>query len=239
MLEERCQGLQKAADQDTYHPAPRSKKVMEDLKKPRRPGTTLDELMPILASCTADLRHAAGTAFQGASDWLNTVNHSRWSKPRDSTQQNVREKNVAELRAALTEFRETKHFHLLEPFREAFDSSGHLRAEAASMLRLSSRDVFQCHVFTTNLIAFSLSLIDFLTFLLEVERANSYSRMQLPTKFTKKLVESANERGAGGNPLDMGANHLQEVESESTETLVEGREKEAKLKKVRAHGTTE
>ena len=239
MIEERTQGLQKAADQDTSHPAPRSQKVIEDMKMPRHPGTTLDEFMPILASSTANLRQAAANAFQEASDWLNTVNHSRWSKPRDPVQQFVRENNLAKLQAVLTEFRETKHFDLLEPFREAFDSSGHLKPEYATMLRISSRDMFPCYVFTTSLIAFALSLVDFLSFLLEVEKANSHSRIQLPTEFTKKLMESANEKGAGGNPLDMGANHLQSSDSESMETLVEETDQKAKPKKVRTHGTAE
>ncbi len=212
---------------------------MKEMEDHRHPGTKLEELMPILASSTADLRAAAEKGFEEAIGWLNTANHSRWRKPRDPVPLSTREANLAKFRSVLAEFRETKHFDLLEPFRGSFDSKGALKPEYVPTVHHNARDLFKCHVFTANLIAFSIALIGFLSFLLELERKNPKPRLQLPTAFTKKLVQSANEKDGGGNPLDMGANQLDSSGEDSTDTLVEGEaaeDKRKKEKKVRSYG---
>lgn len=217
---------------------PRLKAGLQAVKQHSHPGTTLEELTPILSSATEDLRVVAVKAFKDASDWLDSVNHSRWRQQRDAVPITTRESNIANLRSTLGEFRETKHFDLLEPFREAFDSAGNVKSEYMPMIQYSARDLFKCHVFTTNLIAFSLSLVDFLSFLLEVERANPKPRIQLPSAFTKKLMESANQQGASTNPLDLGANQTESSERSSTDTRVEkGKgDNSEKAKPARSYG---
>ena len=241
ILNERHESLQRMTDETTTHPAPRVKKEMEAKEMHRQPGMSVDELMPVLGSSTADLRASAEKALRESSDWLNVVNHSRWRSSLTAAALPEREANIANLRAALTEFRESKQFLLLEPFREAFDSTGTLKPEGAPFIRHYMRDLHKCHVFTTNLIAFVLSLLDLLALLLEVEKANPKARMQLPSKFAEKLMESANEKGTGENPLDMGATNVAKSDRDSTQTLVKesnSGKKDKKTKSVRKFGTS-
>jgi hypothetical protein len=216
----------------------RVKKHFDTMKKDRHPGTHLDELVPIIASSTAELRQAAATALDGAVTWIDTVNHSRWSKPPPNAADiTVRETNLAGLKETLAEYRATKHFELLDPYRQLFDEAGNVRPESHAAVRASAPTIFRCNVFTSSLISFSLMLIELLELLLSIERANPKAKIQLPSAFAKMLVKAANDTSAGGNPLDLGngQNVDKDNSASSTDTLVAG-QKEKKRKSTKAYG---
>jgi hypothetical protein len=193
-----------------------------------------------MASATAPLRSAAQTSLETAIAWLIELNQTRWRKPKAvSSGTDVRERNLDSLRSAVQEFRQSKHFEILEPFRDAFDGQGNFKTELLGAYKYSGRDLFRCYVFTTNLVYFSLVLIEFLELLLEIERKTPQSKFQLPTRFAQMLVKSANDSTGGTNPLDMGVKDPGHVDGDegSTETLVEEKDVEkGKTKKVKVYG---
>ena len=238
ILDERHQSLRQTTDETNPHPAYRVKHGLKAIEDAQLPGTSMDELMPCLASSTADLRAAAEKGFDETCQWLNVLNHSRWWKKRDVSSFAEREANLTNLRSSLAEYRATNLFTLLEPFREGFDSKGTLKPEYTSSIKLSARDLFKCHVFTTNLIAFALALIEVLSLALEIERANPKARMHFPVRVAKNVVESANEKNAVGNPLDMSTNAEESSDTESlnADDASEG-ENISKEKRIRVYGT--
>ena len=219
----------------------RTRKQFDDATKHRHPGTGLDDLVPIVARSTADLRAAADKGLNDAIEWLDVVNHSRWTKvPASAAAITVREANLASLKSALSEFRSSKHFEPLEPYRDLFDDSGNLRPHVRKTLRVSASSVFRCNVFMSTLIAFSAALTELLEMLLEIERANPKARIQLPSAFARMLVKTANIRSGTINPLDMGNGEAEDEDevsddASSTETLVEEKHK-AKVKKAKTYG---
>ena len=228
--------LKKIQDKDTPHPSVRVKKGIELIQSHRHHGTNLDELLPTLASSTADLRAIANKSFGDAIEWLEVVNHSRWTRPPGSCPDIAsRQTNLSQLKETLQEFRLAKQFQLLEPFRDMFDEAGNLRPNVISTVRWSTTPLFRCHVFTSGLIFFVESLIELLESLLEIEKANPKSRIQLPSAFAKMLVKSANETNAAGNPLDLGTSDHDDDggadDASSTETLVESKHPDKKKEK--------
>ena len=235
LMDETNKSLSKVSDEDSSHTNMRVKKHWDSMKRDRHPGTALDDLVPILASSTADLRQAAAKGLDNAITWIEIVNHSRWSKPPSTAADiAVREADLARLKEALAEFRATKHFEVLEPYRQLFDDAGNIRQDAQAAVRASAPTVFRCNVFTSSLISFSLMLIEWLELLLSIERANPKAKIQLPSAFAKMLVKSANDTSAGGNPLDLGNGKDEDREdsASSTDTLVEGKEKKQKSTKT-------
>lgn len=240
-MEESNRTLAKGPAQDTQS-SQRIKKHYEHMQKHRHRGTTLDDLIPVVASSTAELRAAADKSFEDAIAWLDAVNHSRWTKPAASVGDiTVREANLARLQETLAEFRATGQFNVLEPYRELFDKEGNIRSESKHAIRASAPTVFRCNVFTSTLISFTITLVEFLELLLKVERENPKSRIQLPTAFAKMLMKSANSSSSGGNPLDLGTGNAEDDNSasDSTETLVEEKkEKAKKAKNAKIYGTS-
>ena len=185
--------------------------------------------MPILDECTKSLREAGATALTDLITYLLDINKSRWGAlPKDSKPIADREANLKHLDTTLAEFRASKHFEILEPFRDLFDDMGNVRGDPVTFDELpasrsySVRELFRCYVFTTSLISFSIVLVELLQVCLDVERANPKNRFQLPTKFSKMLIRNANEQ-SGGNPLDMGVkaeHHAEDSEASSQLTLV-------------------
>lgn len=213
ITEEQHQNIKKRLEEPKSHPEPRFEQHAKLVERYRLEQTSLDDLLPIIESSTAPLRSAAETALVGAIAWLDEVNHTRWRKPKaDPPHISVRQASLAHVRSALDEFRRSRHFAILEPLRDAFDERGHLKPELVGVYKYSGRDLFRCCVFTTNLVYFAFVLIQFLELLLDIEKRNPKAKIQLPTRFGRGLVESANDKTGGGNPLDMGVKDPRQTE---------------------------
>lgn len=227
--------------EEESHTNHRIKRAIGDMEKRRHPGTLLDDLFPILDTCTADLRSAAQTSLEDAINWIDVVNHSRWTKPpKNATDISTREANLVRLKEALAEFRSTKHFQILEPYRDLFDENGVIKPSSHTIVRASTPSVFRCNVFTSSLISFCLSLVGFVELLIMIEKANPKAKIQLPSAFAKMLIKSANEKTGGGNPLDLGTGTNEEDDSDvasSTSTLVEQKKEKVK-KKAKSYSET-
>jgi hypothetical protein len=195
-------------------------------------GTDYTSLLPILESSTAPLRQAAADALQESMDLLHTLNDSRWTSPKSSNPIEVREEHLARLQAALHEFKARDQFAVLDNFSELFDDkTGEPKKEIPAMTH-ASRNLFRCQVFTTTLSGFSDVLVEWLEMLLEIERKNPQSALQFPggTSTTKAVMEAANDKEGGGNPMEMGGENGDDASS--TSTLVDGKpEKGQKVKK--------
>lgn len=239
------------------HPTVGAQKHWERLEKHNHPSRSLDALVPILNESSADLRQASVKALKDISQWLTLVNHTRWKKvPADAPPISQREENLENVKRALKEFRASKQFAVLEPYRQFFDPvTGEIKPEALESYRYVTRDLFRAYVLTSNLTNFALSLISFLSLTLEIERANPKAKIQLPNKFAKMLIKNANDKNGGGNPLDMGLKDTDGIDeasgrtSEATEDDVDDddnddasetslavKKKEKKEKKKRVYG---
>ncbi|WVF70551.1 hypothetical protein IAT40_005342 [Kwoniella sp. CBS 6097] len=232
------------------HSTIRAKSHFEKMEKHVDDTHSLTGLLPILADSTANLRSSSTKALDDISTWLLLVNHTRWKKkPASAPSIAERESNLAAVKDALAEYRQSKHLALLEPYKDSFDPvTGDLKAHLYEKHRYSSRDLFRCFVFTSNLISFSLTLIELLELLLEIERANPRSKIQLPKAFAKNAVKSAIEK-QGGNPLAMGTDDHSSLDvhepvqaddhdddASETSTAVDKKgEKKAKEKRVKVH----
>lgn len=185
-----------------------------------RNGHALDQLLPILDETSSQLRSTCYDALANGIEWLDWVNSHRWRRgakayPKDSdaaTGLSLRRENIANLKAALANFRENEHPKLLEPFRNLFDpSTGELltgkdaedRNLSAARHGMSTRSLFLCFVFSTNLVSYATSLIEFLETLAEIEQRNPSNRFQLPTALGS-LFKVAASPSARLNPLEMG-----------------------------------
>lgn len=215
--------------------AVRTKRKVDMIEKHRLEQRSFATLLPQLRSSTADLRHAAQQGLEGVDEWLRNANHSRWTKlPANASPLQTREGNLQHLRSALTEFRESKHFEMLESLKDLFDTrTGEPRINNPTQI-MNVRELFRCYVFSTTLIHFSRTIIEFLELVLEIEKANPKARIQLPSAFAKKLVEAANDTDGGGNPLDMGAKAAgREDDASSTSTRVDQEDKAGAGKKAK------
>ncbi|OXM76143.1 hypothetical protein C364_06247 [Cryptococcus neoformans Bt63] len=202
------------------HPTVGAQKHWERLEEHNHPSRSLDALVPILNESSADVRQASIKALKDISQWLTLVNHTRWKKvPGDAPPISQREENLENVKRALKEFRASKQFAVLEPYRQFFDpATGEIKPEALESYRYVTRDLFRAYVLTSNLINFALSLISFLSLVLEIERANPKSKIQLPNKFAKMLIKNANDKNGGGNPLDMGLKDMDGIDEASGRT---------------------
>jgi hypothetical protein len=216
----------------------RAKRRIDEFSQHNIPGTDYASLLPILETSTAPLRHAAIDALQESIDLLNTLNHSRWTSPKSSTPINVREQHLARLREALQEFKAQDQFKVLANFSELFDpKTGEPRKDITAMTH-ASRNLFRCQVFTTTLSGFSDVLVEWLEMLLDIERNNPKSAFQFPggTGTTKAVMEAANDKEGGGNPMEMGGDN-QADDASLTSTLVDGKsDKEGKKRVRRSYG---
>ncbi|KIR38735.1 hypothetical protein I307_02819 [Cryptococcus deuterogattii 99/473] len=202
------------------HPTVGAQKHWERLEEYNHPSRSLDALVPILNESSTDLRQASTKALKDISQWLSLVNHTRWKKvPADAPPLSQREENLENVKRALEAFRASKQFDVLEPYREFFDPiTGEIKPEALESYRYLTRDLFRVYVLTSNLINFTLSLVTFLSLLLDIEKANPKSKIQLPNKFAKMLLKNASDKSGGGNPLDMGLKDTDGIDEASGRT---------------------
>ncbi|WVQ77075.1 hypothetical protein IAR50_006758 [Cryptococcus sp. DSM 104548] len=188
------------------HPHYHSKKRIEQARQLAEPAKSLEGLLPVLADSSADLREQSIKALRDIKDWLFLVNHTRWKKvPADSPPITQREENLENLKQALQEFRASKQYALLEPYKGLFDpNTGVLKEDMLHSFRLTSHDLSRAMVLTATIVPFALSLISLLELLLEIERANPKAKLQFPKRFAKMLLKAANDKNGNPNPLDMG-----------------------------------
>jgi hypothetical protein len=219
----------------------RTKRKVDQMTKNRPEGMEFAALIPRLRDSTAPLRDAAQRGLEGVSDWLSLANRSRWTKPKSLASAapiQTREGNLQALRESLQEFRDGRHTEVLEPFKHMFDpTTGQLKMDKMQNGMASGRELFRCYVFSTCLIAFSITVIELLELVLEIEKANPKPKIQLPAAFARKLVQAANGQNGGGNPLDMGAKSRgTEDDSNSTDTLVNEEDQDEDVDHDEKHG---
>jgi hypothetical protein len=227
---QRFEGAEEGKGQGTY----RMKRRIGEYSQHDIPGTDYASLLPILESSTAPLRQAASDALKESINLLNTLNHSRWTSPKSSNPTEVREQHLAHLRVTLQEFKATNQFRLLDNYAELFDERTGEPKKSIPVLTHASRNLFRCQVFTTTLSGFSDVLVEWLEMLLELEKRNPKSKFQFPGGGTKAVVDAANDKEGGGNPMEMGGDN---DDASSTSTLVEGNHKDKEKKVRRAYGT--
>ncbi|KAK8866031.1 hypothetical protein IAR55_001182 [Kwoniella newhampshirensis] len=249
IVEEQNQSQKLMENDPLPHPAVRAKEHFNRMDEHTAPSQSLGGLLPLLEESTFDLRMTSVKALEDIMTWLHLVNHTRWKKvPVSAAPIAEREANLAAVKAALVEFRESRHFALLEPYRDHFDSdTGAIKPGNLDGHRYASRALFRCFVLTSNLVSFALVLIELMELLLEIERANPTAKIQLPYAFAKMLLKSANDKKGGENPLDMGIRDSSGVnvnepvedddhddEHSETSTVVEKQKKKEKTGKVYA-----
>lgn len=183
---------------------------------------TLEHLLPILRDSSSRLRAACQDGLQDAIRWIEWTNTHRWSRgksayPSGETAEQGLEKrraNLEELRNALSEFRQSKHLRLLEPFRNLFDArTGEFLdtddyLSGTDALRMTSRSLFLTFVFVTNLISYATALVDYLEVLLEIEGRSSRNRLQWPFHLSKAMKVATTRGGPAANPLEIGTHDV-------------------------------
>lgn len=125
-----------------------------------------------------------------------------------------RRRNLEQLRIALSEFRQSEHLQLLEPFRNLFnaqtgeflDTDGHLSGRDA--FRMTSRSLFLTFVFATNLISYATSLVDYLQVLLEIEARSPRNKIQWPLQLGSAVKIATSRGGRSANPLEIGTHDV-------------------------------
>ncbi len=240
------------------HANHRVQQILRSMKEEEeRNGHALKTLLPILEETSNQLRSTCHDALAGGIEWVDWSNSHRWRRgtkvyPKGSTAESglaQRQRTIADLKAALENFRAHKHQKLLAPFRNLFDpSTGELLsdkdAEGKDMVSarsgLSTRSLFLCLVFSTNLVSYATALISLLETLADVEQRNPVNHFQLPTAIGN-LFKVATSTSARINPLEMGDDEVElddreEMEStSSSSSSVVADKKELQEKPVKKH----
>ncbi|CAA7266340.1 unnamed protein product [Cyclocybe aegerita] len=173
-------------------------------------GHDLDSLVPILASCSAELRGACESSLVCIMDWFRICNTRRWSTfVFRSTKEQIAERHervVATLKAledALDEFRNVQRVKLVTPFEDFFDPvTKKLRHNSDTF---ATKSLFICFVFIDTLDSFSERLVKLLKTIAEIDSQRSQPRFWFPGRIAKvtENIASGEFKGAGG-PFSMG-----------------------------------
>ncbi|KIY48354.1 hypothetical protein FISHEDRAFT_43559 [Fistulina hepatica ATCC 64428] len=167
-------------------------------ERERRHGHGLDDLVPILADLSADLRSACESATRTFTEWCSGCRNGRWiGLLRRASPEQV-ERRQAELVArvktledALAEFQAVKRKQLLKPYEKCFDpQTGALRedivkAGAVHPDMFSVRSLFTCFVFSDALEAFAERLIRLMQVVVDIDRRRPNPRLWAPTGLRK------------------------------------------------------
>ncbi|KAJ3509937.1 hypothetical protein NLJ89_g4950 [Agrocybe chaxingu] len=173
-------------------------------------GHDLDSLVPILASCSAELRGACESSLTCIMDWFRVCNTRRWSSfVFRSTREQIAERHetvVMALKAledALEEFRNVQRIKLVKPFEDFFDPvTRKLRHNSDTF---ATKSLFICFVFVDTLDSFSERLVKLLKTIVEIDSQRPQPRFWFPGRIAKvrEDISSVEFRGAGG-PFSMG-----------------------------------
>lgn len=178
-----------------------------DLIEARRKagGLTLDDLMPQVAALSQDLRQHAEIVMLGEIEWLDRVNYHRYSKlPADFPGIESRSAALHALEDALLEFRQSKQLKILDNYRDMFDAEGKLKTSVAPHLATDMRPLFQTFVFTSTLVQFCTTLIEWAQLLIGIEAENPNNVLQYPgrKRFISTLWSSAKDEDTGEDAFD-------------------------------------
>lgn len=171
----------------------------------------LDDLAPVLESTSARLRSACQTVLKESSGWLKWTNARRWKRGEKAiypTSVQVRQEQLAELNAALAEYRTKGHMRMLEPFRDLFHpETGDFITEGQDVpekYMISTRSIFRCFVFSSNMISYAGCVHELGQLMINVDQKAPKSKLQFPTAIVRVALKVAGSKQGGGNPLDMG-----------------------------------
>lgn len=168
-------------------------------------GLTLDDLMPQVASLSQELRQVAEIVMLGEIEWLDKVNYYRYSKlPKDFPGIESRSAALHALEDALLRFRQSKQLQILDGYRGLFDAEGKLKTSVAPHLATDMRPLFQMFVFTTTLVQFCTTLIEWTQLLIGIEAKNPDNVLQYPgrKRFISTLWSSAKDEDTGEDAFD-------------------------------------
>jgi hypothetical protein len=206
----------KRSDSVDPQPKPRIQHMLRAIKEQEKQhGHGLDDLLPLLRESSSDLRGECLSALETAIDWLGWANSHRWRFGRqvfpkgetaaDGLQR--RRQGIADLKRVLEDYRVNRNQQLLQPFKKLFDpNTGELLPEGkddGGQTGLSTRSLFLCFVFSTNLVSYATALVSLLETLADIEERNPSNRIQLPTALGS-LFKVATSPGDKVNPLEMG-----------------------------------
>lgn len=213
--------------------ADRAEKMRSLIGETERIGSrTIEHLLPILHDSSSKLRAACYSSMQDGIYWLEWTNQHRWYRgnaayPSEETAQQGLEKrrtNLEELRTALSEFRQSDHLRLLEPFRSLFDEeTGNFKDNADNLsdtdtFRLSTRSLFLTFVFVTNLVSYATTLIEFLQVLLEIEARSPCNKVQWPFQLKHAVKVATSRGGTSVNPLESGTHDVDGEDDEDSDS---------------------
>lgn len=168
-------------------------------------GLSLDDLMPQVAFLSQELRQVAELVMLGEIEWLEKVNYYRYSKlPKDFPGIESRSAALHALEDELLRFRQSKQLKILDGYRGMFDAEGKLKSSVAPHLATDMRPLFQMFVFTTTLVQFCSTLIEWAQLLIGIEAANPNNVLQFPgrKRFFSTLWSSAKDEDTGEDAFD-------------------------------------
>lgn len=195
------------------HPTVRYDKLQEVMNAHESEAKRgLDDLVPILESSSSRLRKACLVVLNDTIEWLEWTNARRWKRGEKAvfpTTAETRQAHLHELDEALIEYKGDGHLELLEPFRDLFDeeTGDFVVREGENVPQkymLSTRSIFRCFVFSSNLTSYAGCVLDLGASMIAIDEHAPKSRIQLPTAVVRVALKVVGSRRGGGNPLDMG-----------------------------------
>lgn len=178
------------------------------LEQEEAKGTGLATLLPLLQQSSAGLREATEEGTITLIEVLEFTNKHRWSKSmyRGSSVAEIDhiQQVTAKIKHELAAFRASHYKHLLEPFKELFDDDTVMSSGGLTSHCLTSRSLFLCFVYCTNLIAFSYGLIDYLETLTGFLGSTPGNKFHPPTAILKIGKILTTKTGTSTNPLEIG-----------------------------------
>jgi hypothetical protein len=191
----------------------------------------LDDLVPILESSSARLRQACLTVLNDTIEWLEWTNARRWKRGAKAvfpTSAEARQGNLHELDVALTEYQGDGHLELLLFNEETGDFKVKEGENVPQKYMLSTRSIFRCFVFSSNLNSYAGCVRDLGALMIAVDERTPKSKIQLPSAVVRVALKVVGSRRGGGNPLEMG---IPDPDKEDDEEDDDDKPKETHLEK--------
>ncbi|KAG5640425.1 hypothetical protein DXG03_008703, partial [Asterophora parasitica] len=163
-----------------------------------RHGHDFDKLIPLLATSSAPLRTSCDSAHLAIKDWVHDCNSNRWAnffrrydKEDGERRHQVLVQRLADLQAALAEWRDKGRLALIEPFEKYFDHETGLKLKTGEGLKeqrmemFAARSLYICFVFSYALDAFAERLVKFLAIAVDLDGRRPRPRIWAPSGFGK------------------------------------------------------
>ncbi|KAG6828854.1 hypothetical protein H0H92_006561 [Tricholoma furcatifolium] len=201
-------------------------------------GHDFDTLVPIIAESSADLRAACDIAVKGLSEWFHGCNSGRWAglfskydKVKGDQRHAALVEQLAAVRKALEQYRETQRVKIIQPFEEFFDPvTGQPKwvkhdtsKDAAEMF--AARSLYICFVFSYSFDAFAERLAKFMAVIIDIDAKRPKPRIWAPSGFGKlgrKIMSKRDEDdrvtplaiGTSQDPTSFEINRTEEIDEE-------------------------